>query len=143
MERIERLERANQIWRIVSIASLGGVLLVAGYAFSQRDAENPPAAQPRGANDVPVDPAAAPVTYMNFVRVSITPEEVILDVGVNTQARNEAVRINNRLVMTYFTAKRLSTALQAVVRQHETNFGNIEVDFRKRMVPGAKSPDGK
>src|SRR5947207_1916507 len=65
MERIERLERANRVWRVVSFLSLAGILVVAGYAYSQRDPQKGPAAQPPAVT-FPVDPAPAPVTYTNF-----------------------------------------------------------------------------
>jgi hypothetical protein len=144
MERIERLECANLRWRLVSLAAFVGILLVTGYALSQRNPQNVPAAQPV---NFPIDPAPpASVTYTNFVRVSVTTEELVLDLALNTQAApdpKDPIRFSNRVVMNYFTAKRLSNALQQVVRDHEATYGPIELDFKKRMVPGAKVPGGK
>jgi len=145
MERIERLERGNRIWRVVSFLSLAGVIAVAGYAYSQRDPEKGPAPQGPAAN-FPVDPAPAPVTYTNFARVSVTPEELILDLALNSQMvpdANQPIRTSNRIVMNFFTAKRLLGALQQVVQQHEATFGPLELDFQKRMLPGAKAPGAK
>lgn len=139
MERIECLERARNRWRLVSLVALAAILLVGGSAFSQRE-------QQKGPGTFTVDPAPAPVTYTNFVRVSVTPEELILDLALNTQLEanpKEPIRVSNRVVMNYFTAKRLANALQGVVQQYEEAYGPIELDFQKRMLPKAKRPAGK
>lgn len=146
MERIERLERANFRWRLVSIVALTGVLGLAGYAWSQREQQKAPGLQPADPANFPIDQAPAPVTYANFVRVSVTPEELILDLALNTQMTPDAaqpIRVSNRVVMNYFTAKRLSNALQGVVQQYEATYGPLELDFQKRILPGAKNPAGK
>ncbi len=146
MERIERLERANFRWRVVGLTAIAGVLLLGGYAVSQKEQQKPQAAPTAGAREFPIDPTPAPVTYTNFVRVSVTPEELILDLALNTQTNpdsNQPIRIANRVVMNFFTAKRLMTALQGVVQQYETTYGPLELDFQKRIIPGAKAPSGK
>jgi hypothetical protein len=145
MERIERLERANRIWRVVSFLSVVGILVLGGYVYSQRDLQKGLGAQPAAANFA-VDPAPAPVSYTNFARVSVTPDEVILDLALQTDMDPEPkqpIRVSNRVVMNYFTAKRFSNALQQVVQQHEATYGLVELDFQKRMLPGAKPPGGK
>lgn len=144
MERIERLERANVRWRLVSLLAFVGILGVGGYAFSQRAQPNGPAGQPPA--NFPVDAAPAPVTYANFVRVSVTPEELALDLGLNLDVNpdpKQPIRMSQRMVMSYYTAKRLTSALQGVVQQYENTYGPIEVDFQKRVVPGANVPAGK
>jgi hypothetical protein len=73
--------------------------------------------------------------YANFCRVSVTPEELILDFGLNTQtvpSPEKSVDLTSRVVMNFFTAKRLMQALQSVVSRHEQTFGALEVDVRKR-----------
>jgi hypothetical protein len=42
-------------------------------------------------------------------------------------------RFRHRIVMNFFTAKRLLGLLANVVQQHENNFGALELDFQKRM----------
>ena len=44
--------------------------------------------------------------------------------------------MSNRVVMNFYTAKRLFTALQNVVQAHEAAFGPLELDFEKRMKAG-------
>lgn len=144
MERIDRLERANRVWRIVSFLSIAGILVVAGFAFSQGNPQKGQPVQPIDVANIPIDPAPAPVTYTNFVRVSVTPEELILDLALNTQmAHDQPIRPSNRVVMNFYSAKRLSNALQQVVQQYEATYGPLELDFQKRIVPNAKAPAGK
>lgn len=80
----------------------------------------------------------AQLSYANFCRGTLTPEEVILDLGFNTNAfgvkvLDEDLDINNRVVMSVPTAKRLLMLLNDMVRQHENNFGEVDVDFRRRL----------
>lgn len=144
MERIERLERENRVWRIGVCLAAACIILLAGIAYSQRDTPKGQVAQAPA--NFAIDPAPAPLTYTNFARVSITPEEIVLDLAVNTQLApdpNQPIRTSNRIVMNFFTAKRLVGALQQVVQQHEASFGPLELDYNKRMLPGAKAVDGK
>ena len=97
--------------------------------------------------EVVVDDSAASPTYSNFCRVTATPEEVILDFALNSQpfaTGKHEVKANHRIVMNFFTAKRLLTALGMTVQRHEGTFGAIEMDVARRasgfqppMVPSA------
>ena len=74
--------------------------------------------------------------YTNFCRVSVTPEELVLDFGLNPQisaAPTDPVKLTHRVVMNFFTAKRLLLALNNVVVQHENAYGALELDFQKRV----------
>src|SRR5262245_49040908 len=47
-----------------------------------------------------------PVTYTNFARVSVTPEELILDLALNSERTpdmNKPIRTSNRVVMNFYT----------------------------------------
>lgn len=85
----------------------------------------------------PVDVSELSTLYSNFCRVTGTPEELILDLGLNTQmtpvAGGEAVHLRHRIVLNFFTAKRLLGALYMAVQQHEAAYGSIEVDIQKRL----------
>jgi hypothetical protein len=116
------------------------LLLHTGPGLSQREQPAQPGAGPQH----PVDARSLATTYANFCKVQITPEELILDFGLNTSTApnpKEPVKLTTRLVMNYYTAKRLSVALQRVVQEHERIYGPIELDFRKRVQPG-KRPAG-
>jgi len=103
-----------------------------------------PQAQPI---QIPVDIEHMVLTYANFFRVTGTPEELVLDFGLNTQQMTaggspEAVKLNQRLVMSFYTAKRLLNALQWAVSRYEGNFGVLETDFQKRLRTQQRSGPG-
>jgi len=92
-----------------------------------------------------VDTTTLSSAYANFCRVTGTPEELVLDCGLNTQMTpvlSEAVKLNHRLVMNYYTAKRLLGALHMAVQQHENVYGVLETDIHKRMRAGAMPRQG-
>lgn len=78
--------------------------------------------------------------YTNGFRTSATPEEVILDFGLNlinpvTQQGGQpefVFQAGERIIMNYFTAKRLALTLGQMVRRHEEQFGDLELDANKR-----------
>lgn len=89
-----------------------------------------------------VDESQIHATYANFVRVTGTPEELIVDFGLNKQVSGdqaEPIHLTQRLVLNFFTAKRLAVALQMAVQRHEAAFGNLETDVQKRLQPGLRS----
>jgi hypothetical protein len=89
-------------------------------------------------NPVVVDDSGALPTYANFCRVMATPEEVILDFGLNPQpftAGRQDVKSNQRIVMNHYTTKRLLTAIGMTIQRHEQTFGAIELDVNRRVSP--------
>lgn len=102
--------------------------------------EGQPATEPRQqpgpqASPYTVDTSNLSTVYTNFCHVTVTPEELILDFGLNTQmgpAPSEPIKLSHRVVMNYFTAKRLLTALNQTVGMHERAFGVLELDPQKR-----------
>jgi hypothetical protein len=84
-----------------------------------------------------LDDAVAP-TYTNFCRINATPEEVILDFALNAEPTASAptIRVANRIVCNYYTAKRLFLHLGMAIERHEAAFGPIEVDVAKRLKTG-------
>jgi hypothetical protein len=90
---------------------------------------------------VQVDESSAVTSYANFCRVTGTPEELIVDFGLNAQpfgVPNEPVKINQRLILNYYTAKRMLHALGLTVQRHESAFGVLETDVQKRIIPSAR-----
>ena len=88
-----------------------------------------------------VDESRIHATYANFVRVTGTPEELIVDFGLNKQAagdQTDAIHLTQRLVLNFFTAKRLAVALQMAAQRHEAAFGTLETDVQKRLQPGLR-----
>jgi Protein of unknown function (DUF3467) len=94
--------------------------------------QNLPAQQ---TTEVVVDDAGAEPMYANFCRVMATPEEVIMDFGLNPQpfvAGGQVVKANHRIVMNHYTTKRLLTAIGMTIQRHEQTFGIIELDVNRR-----------
>jgi hypothetical protein len=95
------------------------------------------------ATEIVVDDSAALPSYSNFCRVTATPEEVILDFGLNPQpfaAGRQEVKSNQRIVMNFFTAKRLLAALGMTVQRHEGAFGAVELDVTRRASGQRPAP---
>lgn len=87
-----------------------------------------------------LDDSHVVASYANFCRVTGTPEELILDFGLNPQpfgAQIESLAINQRLIVNFYTAKRMAAALQMALQRHEAAFGVLETDVQKRVLPSA------
>lgn len=86
--------------------------------------------------EVVVDDSHANAGYANFCRVSSTPEELILDLGLNPTPYATGkvdVKVTQRIILNHFTAKRLWSALSMALQRHEQAFGVLETDVRKRV----------
>jgi len=89
---------------------------------------------------VPVDESHIVATYANFCRVTGTPEELIVDFGLNKQVGGtapETIQLTQRIIVNFFTAKRLAAALVMAVQRHEQAFGVLETDVQKRVLGGS------
>jgi hypothetical protein len=95
-------------------------------------AEQPTAVRPQ----LQVDDKNVVATYANFCRVMGTPEELIVDFGLNPQPMGvptEPIPVCQRIVVNFYTAKRLYHALGMTLQRHEAAFGPLEVDVNKRV----------
>jgi Protein of unknown function (DUF3467) len=94
---------------------------------------------PEGAapqSEIVLNEKDANVAYSNFARVTATAEEVILDFCLNPnpfQAGRQELRVEQRLILNFYTAKRLFHALSMTLQRHEGTFGSIELDVRRRV----------
>ena len=101
----------------------------------------PPAPQQQQMVQVEVDDAHVTATYSNFCRVTGSPEELIVDFGLNPQPvgiPTKPIPVTQRVIVNYFTAKRLLHALSMSVQRHEAVFGVLETDIQKRLKPGLR-----
>jgi hypothetical protein len=83
-----------------------------------------------------VDDSNIVALYANFCRVTGTPEELIIDFGLNPQPigiPTEPIAVRQRIIVNFFTAKRLLAALSMSVQRHEAVFGVLETDINKRL----------
>ena len=85
--------------------------------------------------------------YANFYRVTGTPEELIIDLGLSPELHSPAltkpVMVTQRIIVSYFTAKRMLQALAMTVQRHEQTFGVLETDVQKRVRPGFMGPQAQ
>ncbi len=99
------------------------------------DLTAPPAAQqPR--QQVHLDDSKVVALYANFCRVTGTPEELIIDFGLNPQPMGipeNPLAVTQRIIVNFFTAKRLLHALGMTLQNHESVFGVLETDINKRV----------
>ena len=99
----------------------------------------PAQAQPQQAQ-IEIDDSKAVPMYTKFCRVTGTPEELIIDFGLNPQpfgVPTVPIAITQRIVTNYFTAKRMLQALAMTIQRHEATFGVIETDVQRRVRPSA------
>ncbi|GIW82683.1 MAG: hypothetical protein KatS3mg105_4490 [Gemmatales bacterium] len=101
------------------------------------DETKPAATSQTGSQSSPfsMDTSSLSTVYTNFCHVTSLPEELILDFGLNTQVtptQQIPVKLTHRVVMNFYTAKRLLNALHFFVRRYEEAFGPLELDVQKR-----------
>jgi hypothetical protein len=87
---------------------------------------------------VDVDDSHVTASYANFCRVTGSPEELIIDFGLNPQpvgVPKNPITVTQRVIVNYYTAKRLLHALHLSVQRHEAVFGVLETDIQKRVKP--------
>jgi hypothetical protein len=68
--------------------------------------------------------------------VTGTPEELIIDFGLNPQPTGvptQPIVITQRVVTNLYTAKRLMQVLQMTIQRHESVFGALETDVQRRV----------
>ncbi len=97
-------------------------------------------AAPAQRQEVRIDDTKASPLYSNFCRVTGTPEELIIDFGLNPQpfsVPTEPIPITQRIVTNFYTAKRLWHALSMTLQRHEATFGVLETDVQRRVNSSA------
>lgn len=103
---------------------------------SSTSRSEPPTAPQQERPPLVIDDSRAALCYANFCRVTGTPEELILDFALNANPIGlpERVEVKQRLIVNFFTAKRMVDALSMAVQRHEAAFGVLETDVQKRVV---------
>lgn len=94
---------------------------------------NPEVARPQ---QLRVDDSNIVASYSNFCRVTGSPEELSIDFGFNPQPvgiPDQPIKVVQRIIVNFFTAKRLLAALSMSVQRHEAVFGVLETDINKRL----------
>ena len=94
-----------------------------------------------------VDATGLLSTYTNWYRVTGTPEELVIDFGFNPQmgqVPTEPIKLTTRLVMNFYTAKRLLNALQFAVQHPRVSSASSSgrAEARPRLPADRHPPDG-
>lgn len=95
------------------------------------------AEKPAAPPTIRVDDSHLVASYANFCRITGTPEELIIDFGLNPHpftSTPDAIIISQRISTNYFTAKRMLHALQLTLERHEAAFGVVEPDVVRRAM---------
>ncbi|MBL8763005.1 MAG: DUF3467 domain-containing protein [Phycisphaerae bacterium] len=78
-----------------------------------------------------IDESRMDTTYANTIRTSTTPDEVVLDFGINLPMPSPdgkpliSFNVGSRIVLNWRGAKRLAISLGQVIRQFEERNGEI------------------
>lgn len=86
-----------------------------------------------------IDDSNTPFYYASTARVSGTAEEIVLDLsrGLQPSGQGQAtMKIDARVILSPWSAKRLAMALGQAVTRYEQAYGTIEIDPRKRQQGG-------
>ena len=79
--------------------------------------------------------------YANVCNVSSSREEVVLVFGMNNAWERDAsevrVKLNSRVILSPFAAKRLSMLLDSVIKQYEARFGTMDVGVIQQQAEKA------
>ena len=83
-------------------------------------------------------------SYANVVNASSTREEVTLFFGTNltwnpSEAREFNIRLNERIVLNPFAAKRLWILMGALLKEYEARFGALGIDVGTEDVQQTRS----
>jgi len=94
--------------------------------------QEPPAAQvaPR---TISLDESSAKTSYSNFCYTAGTREGLLLGFGFHDWQPGNPIKVDAKVEMSYYNAKRLLATLNQVIKRHEAAFGEIEVDINKRL----------
>lgn len=106
---------------------------------AQQETVTTPEGQPQ--QQLRIDEAAVSTYFSSTSRIWGTAEEIIIDfsqgVRPSGQKNISVLKIDARIVMSPWAAKRLAIALGQTVQRYEQTYGILEIDPRKRMQAGA------
>jgi hypothetical protein len=111
------------------------------------DLQNSPSPQQQQVQ-LRIDETRMRTTYANTIRTSVTPDEVVLDFGLNMPMPTPDNRpmlvfdVGSRVVLNWRGAKRLAASLIQVVNQHEAQFGQIDMNTPMPMNQGGGGGGG-
>lgn len=102
----------------------------------QNPQETPAPPATNQSQQLQIDDSQVVANYANFCRATGTPEELILDFGLNSQpfdTPTEPIPVSQRIITNFYTAKRLLHALEMTIARHEAAFGAVETNVERRV----------
>lgn len=92
--------------------------------------------------NIQIDDRDVEMHYANAFRTNASPEELIIDFGVNmmnptqntTENSSMIFKVQDRIIMNYYSVKRLALTLGQQIRRFEEQYGEIETDNNKRHI---------
>ena len=85
-----------------------------------------------------IDESKALTYYASTARVWGSAEELVIDLAQRltpTSENTSLMKIEARVIMSPWAAKRLAMALSQAIQRYEQTYGALEVDPRKRLNP--------
>ena len=86
---------------------------------------------------IQLDESAAKNSYSNFCYTAGTREGVLCGFGFHNWQPGHPIKVDAKVEMSYYNAKRLLSTLNQVIKRHEAAFGEIEIDINKRLKANA------
>ncbi|MEM3112527.1 MAG: DUF3467 domain-containing protein [Candidatus Methanomethylicaceae archaeon] len=91
---------------------------------------------------IELDELEAKSTYSNFCYTAGTREGVLFGFGFHDWQPQNPIKVDAKVEMSYFNAKRLLATLNQIIKRHENTFGEIEIDINKRLKVKSTSGEG-
>lgn len=100
-------------------------------SMKEADVKSAVLSKPTAGPTIRFDDSEVTNVYANVCNVSSSREEVVLVFGLNNAWERDAsqvhVKLNSRVILSPFAAKRLALLLNSVVQQYEARFGVMDV----------------
>jgi len=92
---------------------------------------------------VQIDDSQASVTYASVTQVTHTAEEFQIDFSMGFKPTGQAgvarLKVEQRVIMSPYAAKRLAMSLGQTVARYEKTYGTLELNERNRRIGGAQA----
>lgn len=92
--------------------------------------------RPSAPAEAPLDLSEVETSYANWYRITGTGEELLMEFALTPHlgiVTDDPIRVKQRLVLSFYTAKRLLAHLHYALKRHESFFGPLEMDLHKRI----------
>lgn len=90
-----------------------------------------------------IDISKLSTAYANICRIAQTPNEIIVDFGLNPNffgnILEEPLRLDQRIILSPDAAKRLCLHLNSNLQAYEARYGVIELDIERRLTSAARA----